>query len=203
MHLNEALAQISEIRRQVDRTSMFRGYRSATIGFSGLIAVATAAIQPWVVPHPTEDPLGYLRLWIGVALVCVTINGVSMWLRCLRSDSPWTTRQTLEAIGQFLPCLVAGAVLTIVLYHAAPDALWMLPGLWSLLFSLGIFASARILPRAVLIVALYYFCCGMLCLALGQRAYQFSPWSMGLTFGVGQVLAACVLYFTIERPSGN
>lgn len=201
MHLNEALAQISEIRRQVDRTATFRGYRSATIGISGLMAVATAAIQPWVVAHPAEDPLGYLRLWIGVAAVCVLINGVSMWLRCLRSDSPRTTRQTIEAVQQFLPCLMTGALLTIVLYHAVPNSLWMLPGLWGLVFSLGIFASARILPRAVIVVALHYLCCGMFFLAWGQGVHAFSPWGMAITFGGGQALAAGVLYFTLERTN--
>lgn len=203
MHLNEALAQISEIRRQVDRTATFRGYRSATIGISGLIAVLTAAFQSWFVPRPVEVPLAYLRLWVAAAAVSVCINGISMWLRCVRSDSPRTTRQTIEAIQQFLPCLITGAGITIVLFHAAPDSLWMLPGLWGVLFSLGIFASARILPRAVFAVGLYYLGCGLFFLTWGQGNHSFSPWAMGVTFGGGQALAAAVLYFTLERPTAS
>jgi hypothetical protein len=205
MHLNEALAQISEIRRQVDRTATFRGYRSATIGLSGLIAAATAVSQSWFVSDPADDPLAYLRLWVTAAAASVGINGASMWLRCVRSDSPRTARQTIEAIQQFLPCLLTGAALTVVLFHAAHDSLWMLPGLWGILYSLGIFASARILPRAVFVVGLYYLACGLFFLAWGQGNHAFSPWAMGVTFGGGQTLAAAVLYFTLERstPSGE
>ena len=45
MELRDALAQISEIRSQIARNETFRGYRSATVGFSGLLALAGAAAQ--------------------------------------------------------------------------------------------------------------------------------------------------------------
>ena len=37
-------------------------------------------------------------------------------------------------------------------------------------------------------------------LARGEHA--FSPWVMGLPFGVGQLLAGAVLYWTLERNDG-
>lgn len=199
MHLDEALAQISEIHRQVDRAATFRGYRSVTVGASGVIAIVAAAIQSLFAPVPSADPLPYLQLWIGAALLSVVINAVEMTWRCRRSDSPRTTRQTLDAVEQFLPCTIAGGLVTIVLFHAAPDALHLLPGLWALLFSLGIFASLRFLPRPVLFVALYYLASGLFFIAWAAGDRSFSPWSMGVTFGGGQFFAATVLYFTLER----
>ncbi len=53
-----------------------------------------------------------------------------------------------QAIEQFLPAGIAGMVLAGVLWRFAPETLWMLPGLWQVLVSLGIFASMRSLPRA-------------------------------------------------------
>ena len=44
MELREALTQISEIRAQVARTEMFRGYRSLTVAFTGLLAFCAAPV---------------------------------------------------------------------------------------------------------------------------------------------------------------
>ena len=106
---------------------------------------------------------------------------------------------TWLAVEQFLPCIVAGALLTVVLALFVPDNLWMLPGLWQMLFGLGIFASHRRLPRPTLGVAMFYLLAGVLCLALARGEAALSPWAMCIPFGVGQLYAAAVLYWTLER----
>src|ERR1700730_16721898 len=70
------------------------------------------------------------------------------------------------AIEQFLPAMVVGLMLTVVLVRVAPRELWMLPGLWQLAFSLGIFASCRFLPRPMFAVGLWYLATGLACLAI-------------------------------------
>ena len=75
----------------------------------------------------------------------------------------------------------------------------MLPGLWAMIFSLGIFASHRLLPRPVVWVGAYYAMCGCACLMWGREEQAFAPWQMGVTFGVGQLLGAAILYWTLER----
>jgi hypothetical protein len=42
---------------------------------------------------------------------------------------------------------------------------------------------------------------GTLCLTLREAA--LSPWAMGVPFGVGQLLAAGVLYWTLERADDD
>src|SRR5205085_2469313 len=106
---------------------------------------------------------------------------------------------TLLAVEQFLPCLVAGAMLTYVLVAFAGQVLWMLPGLWAILLSLGAYASSRLLPRATFWAAGFYLIAGCLCLIYAQGDAAFSPWAMGLTFGCGQMLTAAILYWTLER----
>jgi hypothetical protein len=100
---------------------------------------------------------------------------------------------------QFFPCLVAGALLTLVLARSAPQCVWMLPGLWQVLYGLGIFASCRLLPRPIFGVAAFYLLAGLSTLAMAQDDRALSPWAMGLPFGIGQLLAAAVLYRTLER----
>ena len=77
----------------------------------------------------------------------------------------------------------------------------MLPGLWQIMYALGIFASCRLLPRPTFWVAVFYLATGLAVLALANGESALSPWSMGLPFGVGQVLAALVLYCTLEREN--
>ncbi len=78
----------------------------------------------------------------------------------------------------------------------------MLPGLWQIFFGLGIFASCRLLPRPTFWVAVFYLGTGLTVLALAGGDNALSPWAMGLPFGAGQLLAAAVLYCTLEREHG-
>jgi hypothetical protein len=199
MELQEALTQIAEIRRQVARTEIFRGYRAVPIAFSGLLALAAAGLQAVGLPDPVPNPSAYLTLWVGAAVVSVLAAGAGMAWRCRRPASPLVRTMTWLAVEQFLPCLVAGGLLTLVLATQAPESIWMLPGLWALLFSLGVFASYRLLPRATFWVGLYYLIAGLACLTVARGDSALSPWAMAVPFGGGQLLAAAVFYWTLER----
>ena len=72
-----------------------------------------------------------------------------------------------------------------------------------MLFSLGIFASCRLLPKATFWAAVYYLVAGVAALAMGREEAALSPWAMAGTFGVGQLLTAAILYFTLERTHGQ
>ncbi len=74
-----------------------------------------------------------------------------------------------QAVEQFLPAGAAGVLLAVMLWKFAPETLWMLPGLWQVLVSLGIFASVRSLPRSVALVGAWYFVAGFTRLAARQR----------------------------------
>ncbi len=202
MELREALGQIAEIRRQMSRTGVFRGYRSAPVAFSGALAWGAAIVQASWIPDPTRDIPAYLALWIGAAVIGMAAAGVEMVVRASRAPI-WSRELTRQAAEQFLPCIAAGGLLTLVIAARCPEALGMLPGLWSILFSLGVFASCRLLPRATYGVAAYYLAAGLICLALSRPASGPSPWAMGLTFGVGQWLSAVVLYRTLECDHGR
>jgi hypothetical protein len=126
-----------------------------------------------------------------------------MLLRTRANGTALALEITWLAVGQFLPCLVAGALVTVVLVITGPDTLWILPGVWQILFSLGIFASYRLLPRATFGVAVFYLASGVICLAVARGGAALSPWVMGAPFGVGQLYAAAVLYWTLERGHGE
>jgi hypothetical protein len=199
MDLHEALGQISEIRAHVARTETFRGFRSVTVGFSGALGIAAGLVQNERIAQPTLHVPEYIDLWLSVAILSVLVVGVELGYRWAVENSSLKRRLTLLAVQQFAPCLVAGGTVTVVIAARAPASAWMLPGLWAILFSLGIFASCRLLPAATAWVGVYYLGSGTLCLAWGNGPHALAPWFMVGTFGVGQLLAAAILYFTLER----
>jgi hypothetical protein len=103
-----------------------------------------------------------------------------------------------SAVEQFLPALAIGVLLTCVLVRVSPENGWLLPGLWSLLFSLGVFASCRFLPPLVFGVGVWYLLAGLGAVIAGSGTKAFLPWAMGISFGVGQLLVAGVLQFSFE-----
>jgi len=202
MELRDALTQIAEIRQQMARTQVFRGYRSVPVALSGVVAWAAAIAQATWLPDATRDLSRYLTLWIAAAAVGIVAAGLEMATRVRRSEG-WAREITWQAVEQFLPSLLAGALTTFVLVRRAEGSAWMLPGLWSIFFSLGIFASCRLLPRATFGVGMFYLVAGLADLALAQGEWSLSPWAMGVPFGVGQLLAAAVLYRTLESSHGH
>ena len=61
MELHDALTQISDIRRHMARTQVFRGYRAATAGLSGAIALLAASVQRDWAPNPFENVVRLVR----------------------------------------------------------------------------------------------------------------------------------------------
>jgi hypothetical protein len=203
MHVEEAIRQISDIRRQMAQTQIFRGYRSATVAASGGLGLVAAAVQPYWAAEPMRELDRYLALWGGVAGACLILAGIEMYARCRRAGSGIARAQALAAVAHFAPCLVVGALLTLCIRLTSPEVAWMLPGLWALLYGLGVMASQRLLPAATFWVGAHYILAGVICLALGKGESALSPWMMAVSFGAGQLLSAVALYRTLERSDGT
>jgi hypothetical protein len=198
--LRQALAEINAIRTQVARDTQFRGYGPVSIAASGVLALLVAAVQSYVIKN-SHDFRAFLVIWVVTAAVVVGLTAAETITRARRVHRGLAGEMIHAAAEQFLPALVVGILLTAVLVWAAPAELWMLPGLWQLLFSLGVFASCRFLPRQTVVVGIWYLVAGLTCLVLQSDSKGFSPWSMGIPFGIGQLLVAGVLQFGLEKSS--
>jgi len=173
--LTSALDQIAEIRRHMARGSTFRGYRAATVAATGALALLVAAVQDEIVPDPWHNLPAYLVLWGGLAIVCASLTAVEQIRRCRRLASPMQTERTIEAAERFIPSLAAGGILTLVFYRSITDQIWMLPGLWAVCFSLGVFASRTLLPRGIAVVGGYYLLAGCVDLVLARGLHAIRP----------------------------
>src|SRR5829696_5578547 len=152
MELREALDSIATIRRRMAETEVFRGYRALPVAVSAVLALVAGFLQPAVVPRPDRDLAGYVGLWSAVAVFSIAAAGLAMFLRDRVAGTSLTRPVTWLAVGQFVPCLVAAAAVTVVVVRVAPETAWVLPGLWQVFFSQGVFASCRLLPRPAFLV---------------------------------------------------
>ena len=196
--LDKALADILAIRNQIAAGAAFQGYGPSAIAATAAVALITAVLQFLLLDDPTAHPLTFLFGWTAAAAVSAAMIGVEMRARSLRHHSGLADAMVQQAVEQFLPAAVAGVLLAVMLWKFAPEALWLLPGLWQILVSLGIFASVRSLPRSVALVAAWYFIAGFIVLLIGSIHHTLSPWTMGLPFVAGQLLMAALLYIASE-----
>ena len=168
--------QITEIRTQIARNETFRGYRAATVGLSGLLALAGAAAQARWLPQPATTyglPGVVVRPGGGQPGGGRGGNGRPLVLVCF-APGP-----AVDPAGRRAVCasLVAGGLLTATLVLTAPESAWLLPGLWAVVFSLGA-ASCRLLPAMTFLIGVYYLVGGIAALALARGEAAFSPWAM-------------------------
>jgi hypothetical protein len=198
--LNKALDDISSIRRQVANATEFRGYGPMTLAGTGVLAVAAAGAQAIWLPDPANRIAEYLCIWLVTAVLSATMIGTEMYARTRRIHSGMADEMIRMAVEQFLPSAGVGALVTFVLVRFVPGTLWLIPGMWQVIFSLGVFSSCRFLPRPMAGAGGWYLLTGLTSIAMADNR-AFSPWVMGVAFGAGQLLVAGILLFSTTEGS--
>lgn len=192
--LDKALSDISTIRSQIAAGTAFRGYGPAALAASGALALITAFAQSLWLPDPKTQALVFFIAWGAAAALSMGLIWIEMRRRARRHHSGLADAMIRQAMDQFLPAAAAGVLLPLFILGYAPDAAWMMPGLWQVLMGLGLFASARSLPRPVTIVAAFYLLAGFAVLLNASDGYALSPWTMGLPFMLGQFAMAAIVH---------
>src|SRR6266498_1956751 len=100
--LNKALGDISSIRRQMARSTEFRGYGPMTLATTGATASAAAGVQAFWLPEPSKNIPAYLAIWISTAALSVALIGTEMHARPRRIQSVLADGLVGMAVGQHL-----------------------------------------------------------------------------------------------------
>lgn len=201
--LDKALADIVAIRSQLVRGTAFSGYGPAAFAATAGLALATATAQTLLLDDPDARPLLFFGAWVATAVIALGLVGAEMRARARRHTGGLGDAMIHDAVEQFLPAGAAGALLALVLARVSPESLWLLPGLWQVLVSLGIFAGVRVMPRGVALVAAWYLVAGLAVLVVTGAERSLSPWAMGLPFAVGQGLMALVVRAASEADDAE
>ena len=200
MDVPQALDRIEEIHAQMAKGEVFRGYRPVPVAIAGAVGLLAGWLQPRFVPADGVGT-GFVAFWLAVAALNVALNAGVVATGYARSRDAFARRHTRQVVGQFVPCLLAGAAVSLCLPAADPGLARLLPGLWALLFGLGVFASRPYLARATGWVALFFVVAGTALLAFPGRDLARLGLAHGAVFGAGLLAAAVVLHLDVPREA--
>jgi hypothetical protein len=168
-----AMDNLRYIRETMERASSFTGisgWGQVAIGVTALMASALAARQ---------TAFGqWLAIWMGEALISLLIAGWSIDRKARRTQTPLLNGSGRKVVFSLSPPIVAGVLLTFVLYRAGLNA--AIPGMWLLLYGTGVVTGGMFSVPVVPIM-------GMCFMGLGAAA-MFMPavyvnWLMAVGFG--------------------
>ncbi|HEX8391464.1 MAG TPA: hypothetical protein VF665_03820 [Longimicrobium sp.] len=159
-----AMDNLRFIRETMERAGSFTavsGWGQVVIGVAALLASWLGARQ-----RSAED---WLALWMVSAVVCLLIGVLTTAMKARSARMGLLTGPGRKFALSLAPPMVAGAILTIVLYRAGMAT--GLPGLWLMLYGAGIMTAGAFSVRAVPLM-------GMCFMAAGTAA-AFSPAGWG------------------------
>lgn len=165
---DKALQDLSFIRRTMEGAASFTDVPGWGLVGTGTIALVTAYLA-----NRQPTPERWLAMWLAAAAVAATLGSVMMWRKMRRrvADRGEERRSLLNVPARkfllnLLPALLAGALLTFALVDfAAPGidariAERVLPGMWLLLYGLGITTAGAFSIRAVPLMGLGFIILG-------------------------------------------
>lgn len=208
MQLREALSDIADIRALLDRNQSFRGFRSVAIGISALFVLIGSFVQLHY--EVDRNPSAYLDIWLFVALGSLIVAVVEMIVRGRVSNDLGVWKMHGKVVMSLAPSFLVGALVTAVLVLESKHSmvmvsrknLWLLPGVWAMIYSLGLFSCCNLLHRTTWFAAIYFLIAGGMYLLFNWNAREVEAWHMIVIFGMGQFLLAGILFWKVERFSG-
>jgi len=178
--LRQALDDISAIRTQVARGTQFRGYGPLSVASSGVLALLVAGGESrWMAGSNYGLKVIFERLDSNSRGVGVPVGARTIF-RARRVHSGLAMEMIQAAVEQFSSQYRRGNFADGGADAHCAARLGMLPGLWEVMFSLGVFASCRFLPRQMFGVGAWYLAAGLVCLLVASGHHALSPWEMGI-----------------------
>ncbi len=164
-------------------------------------------------PDPAHSPARYVILWSLAAVACLGAVGLGGGAdaKVAIADAAGVDAFGSGAVYAFM---AAGALLTFVMCDYVRGGIWMLPGLWMILFSAGGVLHRAVVAAGGFTVRGFYLIAGVMTLAAMKRSSdgrrpvgggRITIFAVGdgWGFGVGQFAMAGILYWKLERQHGG
>ena len=167
-----AMDNLRYIRETMERATAFTGisgWGEVAIGGTAVLASAFAARQP--------NFKMWLAVWMVEATISLLIAGWSMDRKARAANMPLVYGPGRKAVFSLSPPIVAGGLLTIVLFRAGLTN--AIPGVWLLLYGTGVITGGMFSVPVVPIMGLCFMMLGALTLFLPG----FVNWFMAAGFG--------------------
>ena len=131
------------IRRTIERAGSF----TAVPGIGGMLMGSTALAAAWLAQRQTVS-VRWLAVWLGEGLVALLVGIAGAAVKSRRVNMPLLSGPGYKFVAGFAPAMLAGALLTAVLFREGLTA--FLPGTWLLLYGAGVVSgggnSVRVVP---------------------------------------------------------
>ena len=178
MDKHEAFESLETIRTILERSTLFTHIAPGGLFFGGAISLA-ASVVGWVFQwHPVTSPFGFLALWFLAFLLALAAGlGISARRAHQQGEEFWS-RKLQFVLSGFLPSFVAAAILTPIFVSIGHPE--FCPGLWLVLYGLGILAVGVVLDWEFRAAAWCFLIAGTITLYwLRQNPHL----ALGTTFG--------------------
>jgi hypothetical protein len=170
---DRAMDNLRFIRETMERAGSF----TAVSGWGSIATGVTALLAAWLA-SAQRDPASWLGVWSAEALLALGIGAWAVVRKARAAGMPLLSGPGRKVALSLSPPLVAGALLTGVLFHAG--LLAILPGMWLLLFGVGIVAAGSYSVRIVPVMGLSFMLLGAVAFLLPM---SWANGVMALGFG--------------------
>ena len=199
--VRQAVSQISLIRAQLAATTQFRGYVPEIVALIGFAALAIMVAQlVWLHRLAADN-----RQQVLIAGALLIVSGLTILVEAIGRSRKQHGRMAgamlQGAIRLQLPIGLLGAMVAATILTFAPEAVWILPGVWQMLIGIVAFASLPTMPRAVIWPALWYIAAGSAVMWIAGTTTQLTPVTTLAPLGIGHLAIAWVLHHGRVRPS--
>lgn len=168
---DQAMDNLRFIRDAMESAGSF----TAVPGVGGIVVGATALFAAFAA-HLSAGPRAWLYVWIAEALLALAI-GLGFSARKARlAGTSLLARPFRRFIFAMAPPLVAGAVITIMLYGAG--LVRFLPAVWLLLYGAGVACGGAFSVRVVPVMGMVFLVLGAVA-ALGPFAWSDALLALG------------------------
>lgn len=167
-----AMDNLRYIRETMERASAFTGisgWGEVAIGATALLAVFISAQQ--------ASFKAWVSVWIVEALMSLLIAGWSMDRKARAAGMPLFSGPGRKVAFSLSPPIVAGALLTVVLYRVG--LVEFIPGVWLLLYGTGVVTGGMFSVPVVPLMGLCFMALG----AASLFAPFMANWFMAAGFG--------------------
>ncbi|MEW6733778.1 MAG: hypothetical protein AB1489_20790 [Acidobacteriota bacterium] len=184
-----ALDNLRFIRETMESAASF----TAVPGWGGVMIGITACLAALLSTGQTTLS-GWLMIWLIEAGVALVIGATTMLRKARTVNMSLFTGPGRKFVLSLFPPMIAGALLTVVLYQAGLDS--VIPGMWLLLYGTGVVTGGAFSVKIVPVMGL----CFML---LGTIAF-FCPLAWGDAFMAAGFGGLHIIFgFIIARRHGG
>jgi hypothetical protein len=148
-----AMDNLRYIRETMEAAATFTavsGWGTVLIGATALVATALAA--------STGSTARWVFIWLSEAALSVAISIYTMTLKARRARLPLWSEPARKILFSFAPPMAVGAMLTLVCYEN--HLVHLLPGVWLLLYGVGVVAAGTFSVRIVPVMGIAFMCVG-------------------------------------------